>query len=1010
MIYGPYCGDGTTDEGEEACDDGNEIDDDECSNTCVACEGEVDSCGICNGGDASIDCNGDCGGDATIDNCMVCDADPTNDCLDNVGLSFQADSYYDDISWVLTDEDGTELDSGVGSEDAETIYHLLDDGTYCLEVTDAFGDGGLTGSINVDAEEVVEWYWGDYLATTEVCFDVMTACKAEGGPDAYYDACGACDADPENDCVADCEGTMGGTAAVDFCGTCDDDATNDCDCNEEVGGAASLDACGTCDADTTNDCTPNVTLISESYNYAYESSWALEDAQGNVIAEGAPSANYTTEEVSFELAEGYYCAVAKDSYGDGNYSLSVAWYDSVIGAAGGDFNWGSESRFCFTAGLDCAGVEGGDSVEDACGTCDNDPANDCDCAGTPAGTAYEDACGTCDDDATNDCDCAGTPGGDRVEDECGTCDSDPANDCTQDCAGTWGGDGVEDQCGTCDNDASNDCSPNVIVSITSDNYPNESTWTLTDADENVVSEGVPASGNATEEAGVFLDDGFYCITATDSYADGGVTVVVSVNGNAVATAGGASSGWGSEDKQCFYVGPDCAGVDGGTSVPDECGTCDDDASNDCVQDCADVWGGTATTDDCGTCDDDPANDCQPNVSLKTISTSYAYENSWELKDSDGNVIESGAPTGNYQEDTTQLLLADGSYCLVLKDSWGDGGMTAELSVNGDLMWTSAGGSYSTEEHCFDVAPPAAADCNDVAGGDATEDGCGTCDNDPSNDCEQDCSGEWGGAAIADECGNCDADATNDCTPNVTFQTTADNFAYESSWSLTLGAEPIAEGAPASSGDVDVFTWALEDGRYCLTVKDSYGDGGMTASLTINGTEDWSLSGSYSEEEYCFTIGNDCADVEGGEASEDMCGTCDDDDTNDCVQDCRGNWGGTEDDCGAVTVWLSCDENYADSRWRVFDSEDNTILDAGEPTEENQYSPLDWDLAPGDYGMCFYDAAASAGDGGCGGEARVNGEPVATWEKGDYTYSGCIYFSVPEEEVVDDGGDDGGDAE
>ena len=65
VIYGPYCGDGTIDEGEEACDDGNDIDDDECSNTCEACEGEVDSCGICNGGDATIDCNGDCGGGAS---------------------------------------------------------------------------------------------------------------------------------------------------------------------------------------------------------------------------------------------------------------------------------------------------------------------------------------------------------------------------------------------------------------------------------------------------------------------------------------------------------------------------------------------------------------------------------------------------------------------------------------------------------------------------------------------------------------------------------------------------------------------------------------------------------------------------------------------------------------------------------------------------------------------------------------------------------------------------------
>ena len=32
------------------------------------------------------------------------------------------------------------------------------------------------------------------------------------------------------------------------------------------------------------------------------------------------------------------------------------------------------------------------------------------------------------------------------------------------------------------------------------------------------------------------------------------------------------------------------------------GTCDDDASNDCVQDCAGEWGGDAVIDDCGVCD------------------------------------------------------------------------------------------------------------------------------------------------------------------------------------------------------------------------------------------------------------------------------------------------------------------------------------------------------------------------------------------------------------------------
>ena len=46
---------------------------------------------------------------------------------------------------------------------------------------------------------------------------------------------------------------------------------------------------------------------------------------------------------------------------------------------------------------------------------------------------------------------------------------------------------------------------------------------------------------------------------------------------------------------------DCAGVAGGTAVTDQCGTCDSDTTNDCVQDCAGVWGGDAATTECDAC-------------------------------------------------------------------------------------------------------------------------------------------------------------------------------------------------------------------------------------------------------------------------------------------------------------------------------------------------------------------------------------------------------------------------
>lgn len=42
---------------------------------------------------------------------------------------------------------------------------------------------------------------------------------------------------------------------------------------------------------------------------------------------------------------------------------------------------------------------------------------------------------------------------------------------------------------------------------------------------------------------------------------------------------------------------------------DNCGNCDDDSSNNCLQDCAGNWGGSARLDNCGTCDSNSTNDC-----------------------------------------------------------------------------------------------------------------------------------------------------------------------------------------------------------------------------------------------------------------------------------------------------------------------------------------------------------------------------------------------------------------
>jgi len=46
---------------------------------------------------------------------------------------------------------------------------------------------------------------------------------------------------------------------------------------------------------------------------------------------------------------------------------------------------------------------------------------------------------------------------------------------------------------------------------------------------------------------------------------------------------------------------DCLGGPSGDAVTDECGICDSDSSNDCIQDCAGIWGGTSIEDECGVC-------------------------------------------------------------------------------------------------------------------------------------------------------------------------------------------------------------------------------------------------------------------------------------------------------------------------------------------------------------------------------------------------------------------------
>ena len=128
------------------------------------------------------------------------------------------------------------------------------------------------------------------------------------------------------------------------------------------------------------------------------------------------------------------------------------------------------------------------------------------------------------------------------------------------------------------------------------------------------------------------------------------------------------------------------------------------------------------------------------------------------------------------------------------------------------------------------------DCLGICAGDAVEDNCGVCDNNPENDCTQDCLGVWGGDAVEDNCGVCDNNPENDC---------------------------IQDCLGVLGGD------AVEDN---CGVCDNNPENDCT---------------------------QDCLGVWGGDAVEDNCGVCDNNPENDCTQDCLGVWGGdaVEDNCG-----------------------------------------------------------------------------------------------------------------
>jgi hypothetical protein len=160
---------------------------------------------------------------------------------------------------------------------------------------------------------------------------------------------------------------------------------------------------------------------------------------------------------------------------------------------------------------------------------------------------------------------------------------------------------------------------------------------------------------------------------------------------------------------------DCLGNYYGDALLDNCGTCDNDTSNDCVADCSGIWGGSSVKDECDICGGGGSCDC----------------------------IEDGSKSCD---------------CCCPEEQERDCAGECDGSAAIDLCNVCNGGNI-----CLD--------CAGTPNGDAVTDNCGTCDADIENDCVQDCVGVWGGEAEIDICGVCNGD--NDCEGVDCTDTTSD---------------------------------------------------------------------------------------------------------------------------------------------------------------------------------------------------------------------------------------------
>ncbi len=457
--------------------------------------------------------------------------------------------------------------------------------------------------------------------------------------------------------------------------TCDDGIQNGDETGVDCGGSV----CAPCPC---NDVDLTLTIVLD--NYPEETSWTVTNSSGSTVASGGtygsqPDGSTVVENIS--LADGDYTFTIFDSYGDGiccsygsgSYTLAD---DSGVIASGGQFGSSEATSFCAsgdTSGPTCDdGIQNGQETGVDCGgpdcpacppTCDDGIQNgqetgvDCggpDCPACPP---------TCDDGIQNgqetgvDCggpDCPACPptcddgiqNGQETGVDCGGPDC-PA--CPPTCDdGIQNGQETGVDCGGPDCAPCSTCSDGQLtLTINLDNYPEETSWTVTTTGGSTVASGgtygAQPDGSTVVE-NISLADGDYVFTIFDAYGDGICCGYGSGSYSLTDASGVIASGgqFGSSDATAFCVS--------GATGP----TCSDGIQN-----------GQETGVDCGGPDCDP---CNPGGCSNVIVNFNDFEGGWGIWNDGGSDCRRSSGDAAY---------AIGTYCVRLRDNTSSSTMTTD---------------------------------------------------------------------------------------------------------------------------------------------------------------------------------------------------------------------------------------------------------------------------------------------------------------------------------------------